>query len=135
MSAVTIITVNAREGSNPARIRIAVRTHAERGAGERGTLPVSAINHAGRRTVKIHIKIVEAENEYIANCPELDVNCYGSSRSDAVRRLVSVLQFYVDAAQEMGLDVERLDTVMIDGEKGLSPCPQEIIHQSTGSIH
>ncbi len=85
--------------------------------------------------MKINIKIVKTENEFIANCPELDVNCYGPSRNDAVRRIVSVLQFYVEAAQEMGLDVERLDSVMIDGDKGLSPCPREIIHPGTGSIH
>lgn len=85
--------------------------------------------------VKIHIKIVEMEKEFIANCPELDVNCYGASRSEAVRRLVSVLQFYVDSAQELGLDVDRLDTVLVDGEKCNSPVSQELIHQCTGSIH
>jgi predicted RNase H-like HicB family nuclease len=85
--------------------------------------------------VKIHIKIVELEKEFIANCPELDVNCYGASRSEAVRRLVSVLQFYVDSAQELGLDVDRLDTVLVDGEKCTSPISQELMHQCTGSIH
>ena len=85
--------------------------------------------------MKIHIKIVELENEFIANCPELDVNCYGASRSEAVRRLVSVLQFYVDSAQELGLDVDRLDTVLVDGEKCTSTVSQELIHQCTGSIH
>ena len=67
--------------------------------------------------MKISIKLVENKNEFIANCPELDINSYGSSRSDAVRRLISVLKFYIETARELGLEVEQLDKIVIDGEK------------------
>ncbi|HPA74016.1 MAG TPA: hypothetical protein PKY31_17225 [Spirochaetota bacterium] len=85
--------------------------------------------------MNIHIKIVELENEFIANCPELDVNCYGASRSEAVRRIVSVLQFYVDSAQELGLDVDKLDAVHVEGDTANNTVAHELIHQGTGSIH
>ena len=84
--------------------------------------------------VKIYIKVIELDNEFIANCPELDVNCYGSTRNEAIRRLVSVLRFYVDSAQEMGLDVERLDTVLVEGDKNAGPWEKEMIHESPGAI-
>jgi predicted RNase H-like HicB family nuclease len=66
--------------------------------------------------MKLSIKLLEAENEFIANCPELDVNCYGADRSEAVRRLRNVLRFYMDSAQEFGLAIEQFDDVSIEGE-------------------
>ncbi len=69
------------------------------------------------RIMKLSIKLLEAEHEFIANCPELDVNCYGTDRNEAVRRLKNVLQFYMDSAQEFGLEIEKFDDVSIDGEQ------------------
>ncbi|HON77668.1 MAG TPA: hypothetical protein PK544_04200 [Spirochaetota bacterium] len=67
--------------------------------------------------MKITVKIFQSGQEFIANCPELDINCYGPSKHTAVQRLIRVLQFYIDAAKEFGLDVERLDSVTVDGEQ------------------
>jgi predicted RNase H-like HicB family nuclease len=101
----------------------------------RGSRSESAapILHRGL-TVKIFIKVIELDNEFIANCPELDVNCYGKTRNEAVRRLVSVLRFYIDSAHEMGLDVERLDTVLVEGDKNSGFWEREMIHESPGAI-
>ena len=49
--------------------------------------------------MKLSIKLMEIEKEIIASCPELDVNCYGVNRGEAIRRLKNVLQFYIDSAQ------------------------------------
>ncbi len=66
--------------------------------------------------MKLSIKLVELDTEFIANCPELDVNCYGSDRDEAIRRLKNVLQFYIDSAQELGLEVEQFEGFYINGE-------------------
>jgi len=66
--------------------------------------------------MKLSIKLVEVEKEFIANCPELDINCYGSNREEAVRRLKSVLQFYIESAHEFGLDVESFESISVDGD-------------------
>ncbi len=65
--------------------------------------------------MKLSVNIIELDNEYIANCPELDINCYGVDKSEAVRRIVNVLQFYIDSAKELGIDVESIDDIKIDG--------------------
>jgi hypothetical protein len=67
--------------------------------------------------MRISVKLIEHENEIIANCPELDINCYGSSRIEAIRRIKTVINFYIDSAKELGLDVENLKEIHIDGEK------------------
>ncbi len=85
--------------------------------------------------MKIHVRIIESEKEIIANCPELDVNCYGKSKNEAVRRLVNVLQFYIDAASELGLDVERLETVTVDGETVATAPAAEMVRHNSESIH
>lgn len=85
--------------------------------------------------MKIHVRIIESEKEIIANCPELDVNCYGNSKDEAVRRLVNVLQFYIDAASELGLDVEQLETVMIDGETVPAAPAAEMVRHNSEAIH
>ncbi|HDP79858.1 MAG TPA: hypothetical protein ENN21_03335 [Spirochaetes bacterium] len=66
--------------------------------------------------MKLSIKLVELNSEYIANCPELDVNCYGVDRDEAIRRLKSVLRFYIESAHELGLEVERFEGFYINGE-------------------
>ena len=77
--------------------------------------------------MKLSIKLVELEREFIAHCPELDINCYGFNRKEAVRRLKNVLRFYIDSAQEFGLDVEGIDTIAIEGEpvKELAPAENQ----------
>ncbi len=65
----------------------------------------------------ISINLTEKENEYIANCPELDINCYGENRKQAVRRIQQVIEFYIQSARDLGLDVERFNEVSIEGEK------------------
>jgi predicted RNase H-like HicB family nuclease len=66
--------------------------------------------------MKLSIRLVELEKEYIANCPELDVNCYGSNREEAIRRLKNVLRFYIDSAHEFGLEVESFESISIEGD-------------------
>ena len=69
--------------------------------------------------MKLSINIIELENEYIANCPELEINCYGIDKNDAVRRIKNVLQFYIASAQELGFDVEEFDTMIVEGEPNI----------------
>jgi hypothetical protein len=66
--------------------------------------------------MKLSIKIIQSHDEIIANCPELDINCYGSDRDEAVRRIKKVIDFYVDSAKELGLDVESLSEISVEGE-------------------
>ncbi len=66
--------------------------------------------------MKLSIEFIELEGEFIARCPELDVNSYGTDKNEAVRRLVSVIQFYIESAKEFGLEVKGLEVVSIDGE-------------------
>jgi predicted RNase H-like HicB family nuclease len=55
--------------------------------------------------MKITINLIQQENEFIAVCPELDINCYGKDKSDAIRRIHSVIDFYIQSAKELGFDV------------------------------
>lgn len=84
--------------------------------------------------MKLSIQVIELEREYIANCPELEINCYGADRSDAIRRIQNVLQFYISSAQELGFDVENFDSMAIDGE---ADCliSHKHIQQAPESIH
>ncbi len=66
--------------------------------------------------MKITVNLIKMDNEYIANCPELDINCYGSNKNEALKRIQSVIYFYIDSAKELGLDVENLHEIMVDGE-------------------
>jgi hypothetical protein len=66
--------------------------------------------------MKLSIKLIQNHEEIIANCPELDINCYGSDKAEAIRRIKKVINFYVDSAKELGLDVESLTEISIDGE-------------------
>jgi hypothetical protein len=69
--------------------------------------------------MKISVKLIEHNDEIIANCPELDINCYGSDKSEAVRRIKRVINFYINSAKELGLDVENLGEISIEGEKNV----------------
>jgi hypothetical protein len=66
--------------------------------------------------MKLSIKILQSHDEIIANCPELDINCYGSDRDEAVRRIRKVIDFYVDSAKELGLDVDSFSDISVEGE-------------------
>lgn len=66
--------------------------------------------------MKLSVKIIELDNEYIATCPELDINCFAANKKDAIRRLGRIIQFYIDSAKELGLEVESFDTISVEGE-------------------
>ncbi len=66
----------------------------------------------------ISITLIEDGKEYIANCPELDINCYGASEEEATRRIKNVINFYIDSAKEFGVNVSSLK-----GEGGEPPIP------------
>lgn len=66
--------------------------------------------------MKLSAELIKSEKEYIARCPELDINCYGLNKNEAIRRLRSVIQFYIDSAKELGLEIEGLVAISIDGE-------------------
>ncbi len=68
--------------------------------------------------MKISIRLIENNNEIIANCPELDINCYAADKNEALRRIRDVIHFYVDSARELGLSVETLQELSIEGEPG-----------------
>jgi hypothetical protein len=83
--------------------------------------------------LKITIKLIEHDSEYIANCPELDINCYGENKREAVKRLIYVLQFYIESAKDLGLDVDQFDEVAVDGE--FSVVKSEAYCQKSNSIN
>ncbi len=70
--------------------------------------------------MKLSIKLIRNHDEIIANCPELDINCYGSDKTEAVRRIQNVINFYVDSAKELGLDVESFTEISVEGEENRS---------------
>lgn len=71
--------------------------------------------------MNISIKVIDNGSEYIANCPELDINCYGSDRNEAIRRIKEVIYFYISSAKEMGLDVLPLKELSLEGTKNFLP--------------
>jgi hypothetical protein len=84
--------------------------------------------------MKLSIKLLHNHDEFIANCPELDINCYGSDKNEAIRRIKKVINFYVDSAKELGLNVETLTEISIDGETK-QPLNDKIINSSTNTIN
>lgn len=66
--------------------------------------------------MNISINLLKSENEFIANCPELEINCYGKNKIEAVRRIKNVLEFYMHSAKELGLDIENIESFTIDGQ-------------------
>ncbi len=65
--------------------------------------------------MKVSVRLFEIEDRFIASCPELEINCYGSDKAEAARRINEVLNFYLKSAEELGLDVEKFDNISIDG--------------------
>ncbi len=47
------------------------------------------------------IRIQQKNGEYVASCPELDIHCFGPSKTKASNRLKNVIQFYFDSAQDI----------------------------------
>jgi len=66
--------------------------------------------------MKFSVKLITTEKEIIATCPELDINCYGNDRDEAIRRIKKVIRFYIESAKELGLDVDSIDELSVDGE-------------------
>lgn len=54
----------------------------------------------------LSIKVWQKENEYIANCPELDVFTYGECREQATSRLKKVIVFYAETASQLGYKID-----------------------------
>lgn len=67
--------------------------------------------------MNISIKLINNGSEFIASCPELDINCYGSDKIEAVRRIKEVITFYINSARELGIDVNPLKNISIDGNE------------------
>ncbi|HNX24684.1 MAG TPA: hypothetical protein PKG60_11610 [Spirochaetota bacterium] len=65
--------------------------------------------------MNISIKLIDNGSEYIANCPELDINCYGSDRDEALRRIRAVINFYINSAKELGISINPLKNLSFDG--------------------
>ena len=65
--------------------------------------------------MNISIKLIDNGSEYIANCPELDINCYGSDREDALRRIKAVIHFYINSAKELGISINPLKDLSLEG--------------------
>lgn len=65
--------------------------------------------------MNISIKLIDNGSEYIANCPELDINCYGSDRDEALRRIKAVINFYIHSAKELGISINPLKDTSFDG--------------------
>ncbi len=65
--------------------------------------------------MNISIKLIDNGSEYIANCPELDINCYGSDRDEALRRIRAVINFYINSAKELGISINPLKDVSFEG--------------------
>ncbi|MCL1910644.1 MAG: hypothetical protein FWG13_00350 [Leptospirales bacterium] len=84
--------------------------------------------------MKITVKLVEKNDKFIATCPELDINCYAGDKNEAIRRMQNVINFYIESAQEFGLDVESMTELIVDGkkQKGLS---QSKIHAISETIN
>jgi len=65
--------------------------------------------------MNISIKLIDNGSEYIANCPELDINCYGSNKEDALRRIKEVIHFYLNSAKELGISINSFKDISLDG--------------------
>jgi predicted RNase H-like HicB family nuclease len=67
--------------------------------------------------MKLSAELIKSEREYIARCPELDINCYGYDKNEAIRRLRSVIRFYIASAKELGLEIDELAAISLNGVK------------------
>jgi len=83
--------------------------------------------------MNISIKLIDNGSEYIANCPELDINCYGSNREDALRRIKAVINFYMNSAKELGIAINPLKDISLDGTD--IDLDDKWVNLNTGLIH
>ena len=83
--------------------------------------------------MNISIKLIDNGSEYIANCPELDINCYGSNKEDALRRIKAVIYFYINSAKELGISINPLKDISFDGTD-IDLC-DKWVNLNTGLIH
>lgn len=67
--------------------------------------------------MNISIRLIENGDEFIANCPELDINCYGSNKEEALRRIKAVISFYINSAKELGININSLEELLSDNNK------------------
>jgi hypothetical protein len=65
--------------------------------------------------MKISVKLLKDKKEFIANCPELDINCYGENKDEAINRIKKVIYFYINSAKELGLNVNEFNEITIEG--------------------
>lgn len=85
--------------------------------------------------MKISVKLIQNKDEIIASCPELDINCYGADRQEAVRRIRDVIRFYIDAARELGLPIGTFDRITVDGEAETPIESDNSAQQTAETIH
>ena len=76
--------------------------------------------------MKISVKLLEKNNEFVATCPDLDINCYACNKDEAIRRIQNVINFYIESAQEFGIDVESMTELIVDGKKQKKLFPTKI---------
>ena len=55
--------------------------------------------------MELSIKIWEKNGEYVANCPELDIFCYGINYKQAQDRIKKVILFYAETAHDLGYNI------------------------------
>lgn len=59
----------------------------------------------------LSIKIWQKNGEYVANCPELDIFCYGLNYEQAQKRIKKVILFYAETAYDLGYNINPKDLI------------------------
>ncbi len=55
----------------------------------------------------IHIQVwKKGDDEYVANCPELEIFCYGKDELEARARIKKVIEFYAETASDLGYKID-----------------------------
>ena len=85
--------------------------------------------------MKLSIKLIELDREFIVTCPELDINCYAPTKTEALRRIVSVISFYIDSAKELGLEVGGIEAINVEGAPACTSIPLQCTVQASKSIN
>ena len=81
--------------------------------------------------MNISIKLIDNGNEYIASCPELDINCYGSNKDEALRRIKAVISFYINSAKELGININPLKDIICDENDSRSFSHESKLYNNT----
>ena len=77
--------------------------------------------------MSLSIQVRQKDDEYIANCPELEIFCYGKDESQARKRIKKVIQFYAETAQELGYDLD-LSHLTLLKEEVRKQSPRSLLH-------